>query len=124
MMLDVALVRDPSTGLHDLAWDDFGDLVFDDLGIYPVLTTIVTHKGAYYWDESGEQGTHLHTVKKDRFATGSQLRAYVQDGLDQCRAERIIDSGTVTTERLRPGSWVVRPRWVAAGHEVARELRT
>lgn len=105
-------------------WDEVdGDLQWSPYGEYPVLTTCVQKKGEYYWDETGEQGTHLLSVTKDGFATGSQLRAYAQDGLDQCKAADLIQGGTAAAERLRPGSWICRLDWKAAGHPVRRELR-
>jgi hypothetical protein len=106
-----------------LDWDESGDLKFDDLGVYPVLATLVTHKGEYPWDQTGEQGTYLHTIRQDRFATGDQLRAAGQDALDQCKAEGLIQGGTPTAERLRTGSWELRLRWHVHGKPADTSVR-
>lgn len=112
--LDAALRR-TARGKLTLVWGPDGDLVFDDTGAYPVLTTVHTHKGRYFFDTSGEQGTFLHLVKQDKFSTGDQLRAYGQDALDQCKAAGIIESGSTTARRERPGSWLLGLSWMRNG---------
>ena len=112
--LDVAL-RKTERGKFTLVWDATGDLVFDDTAAYPVITTLYTHKGAYYWDATGEQGTFIHLVKQDKFTTGDQLKAYGQDALDQCRSAEIIESGTTGAERVRPGYYQLGLAWKRNG---------
>lgn len=55
MLEDVALRR-TENGKFTLAWDETGDVVFDNRAVYSVLTTLVTYKGTYYWDTDGIQG--------------------------------------------------------------------
>ena len=117
-MDDIALKRNPATGKFTFDWDTpDGDVKWSPYAEYPVLTTLASHKGRYFWDATGQQGTLLYTVIKDGLATGSQLAGYTQDGLDQCRADGIIQSGSATAERVRPGVWIIRPRWKVGGRQ-------
>lgn len=112
--LDAALRR-TARGKLSLVWGPDGDLVFDDTGAYPVLTTVYTRKGAYFFDDTGDQGTYLHLVKQDKFSTGDQLRAYGQDAIDQCKAAGIVEGGSTSATRIRPGSWELGLSWLRGG---------
>lgn len=68
MLEDVALTKNQK-GKFTFAWDDQGNVVFDNRAVYPVLTTLVTRKGQYYHDPEGTQGTLLYTVKQDKLTT-------------------------------------------------------
>lgn len=115
MQEDLALRRNPATGRFTFDWDSAGDLRFDETATYPVLSTLYTHKGQYYFDRDGTQGTDLYTVRKDQMTTASQLIAYAQDGGDQCRAEGIIQAFSADASRLRSGAYELVPRWDVDG---------
>lgn len=110
MQEDVALTR-TQRGKFTFAWDNQGDVIFDNRAVYPVLTTLVTRKGQYYHDAEGTQGTLLYTIKKDKLTTGSQLRSYAQDGGNQVMAEGIITSFSAQAERIRAGSFILKLFW-------------
>lgn len=110
MLEDVALSR-TQRGKFTFAWDEMGDVAFDNRAVYPVLTTLVTRKGEYYFDPDGTQGTLLHTVKQDKFTTGSQLRSYAQDGGNQVIQEGTISQFTPTATRLKSASWELDLSW-------------
>lgn len=122
MLEDIAIIRNPR-GKFTFAWDDTGDVVFDNRAVYPVLTTLVTHKGTYYWDTDGSQGTLLHTVKRDKFTTGSQLRSYAQDGGQQVIAEGQITQFEAQATRLRPGTWELSLSWQVKSQTVQEQVR-
>ncbi len=110
MLEDVALTK-THRGKFTFTWDEFSDVVFNERAVYPVLTTLATRKGEYAWDSEGTQGTLLHTVKQDKFTTGSQLRSYAQDGGNQVIAEGSITAFDAQPTRLGPGSWELQVSW-------------
>lgn len=115
-MQDVALKRNPANGKFVFDRDPVtGDVKRSPWQEYAVLVTLASRKGEYFWDSTGEQGTLLYSVVKDGFATGSQLAAYAQDGIDQCKAAEVITGGSATAERLGTGRWAVRVKWTVAG---------
>jgi hypothetical protein len=44
---DVALVRDANTGGHNLAWDDSGDVVFDNTEQHPVTSCLIEERARW-----------------------------------------------------------------------------
>jgi hypothetical protein len=111
-VIDVSL-QSTAGGKFTFAWGADGDLVFDAFGAYPLFSTLNTHKGRYYWDATGLQGTLLYQVKQDRLRTGSQLVSYSRDAIDQCKAAGIISDGTPTAERKRTGVYRLKLQWQA-----------
>lgn len=122
-MLDVSLKK-TAGGKFTFAWGADGDLLFDAYALYPVLSTLLTHKGGYYWDPTGLQGTQLYQVRQDRLRTASQLVSYTRDALAQCEAAGLISDGTATAERMRTGSYRLRPAWRTASAAPALTLES
>lgn len=120
-MQDISLKRNPATGRFTFDWS--GDLKFDDLVAYSVLTTLYTRKGSYYWDSSGQQGTLIYQVRNDKFSTGSQLAAYAQDAGDQCIRDSLIQAFSSDAQKIRTGSYLLNIHWEVGGktrHESVR----
>lgn len=115
-MLDVSLKK-TAGGKFTFFWDEDGDLRFDPYAVYPVFSTLLCHKGSYYWDATGLQGTLLYQVRQDRLRTASQLVSYSRDALTQCQAAGIVSDGTATAERRRTGSYFLQLKWSAGGRE-------
>lgn len=123
MSLDLALTENPR-GKLTFVWQD-GDPVFDERGVYPVMTTLATRKGSYAWDPSGQQGTLLYTVKSDRRTTQSELVGYSLDGGRQC--ERDPETGVSGVEaiadRQRTGRWALQVSWKSPVGKADGQLR-
>lgn len=119
---DVALQSNQRRKLA-FVWKD-GDVVFDQRGAYPVFTTLATRKGAYRFDETGQQGTLLHTVTRDRRSTGSELVAYAADGGRQCEAnpETGVQGFGAAATKERTGSWTLLFRWQSPAGEQSRTM--
>ena len=119
--LDVALTNSTTTrGRLTFVWDSSGDLVFDDRAAYPVLMSILAHRGAYRWDRT--LGTLLHTVTRSRSTTGSQLAAYARDGGAQVEVAGLANNVTTNAQRLASGRWRLRVSWTAAGKARLQEM--
>ena len=121
---DISLRR-TARGKFSFVWDKkTGSVVFDRRAAYPVLSTLHTHKGAYYWDATGRQGTQLYTVRQDRIGvTTSQLSSFGLDALKQCQAAGFLDSYSASAERLRAGVFALSVKWTVAGSSVAETVR-
>jgi hypothetical protein len=110
-MLDAALTTNARGLLIPKIVD--GDVVLDESGSYPLLSTLATDKGRYLLDPTGQQGTRLGQVVQDVRSTGSELVACAQDAGQQC--ERDVTTGVsnvrATASRPRPGRWDLRLAW-------------
>jgi len=119
--LDVALTNSTTTrGRLTFVWDASGDLVFDDKAGYPVMMSILAHRGAYRWDRT--LGTLIHTVTRSRSTTGSQLANYARDGGAQVEVAGLASAVTPNAQRLASGRWRLVVRWVAAGRNRSQEM--
>lgn len=118
---DVALRQSYTTpGRLTFVWDEGGDLVWDHRAAWPVLSTIICHKGRYRHDRNF--GTLIHRVRKDRLATGTQLGEYARDGAAQVEAEGLAQDVRAAPRKLATGRWKVRLSWTSAGEVVDQEL--
>lgn len=120
---DIAFKESPSApGRFTFDWDASGNPRFDDDRAHAVITTLVSWKrgrapgqkieqGGYYWDETGQRGTLIWTVKHDTLATKSQLEAYAEDAGQQLVSRGIIKSLSATATRLSPGRWRLDVEW-------------
>ena len=120
--LDVSLRQSTTTpGKLTFQWGLDGDLAYDDSAGYPVLMSILAHKGMYRADRT--YGTLLHRVRRSRSTTGSQLAEYARDGLAQMEAAEVITTGsTARAERVRSGRWRLRISWTANGKARVQEI--
>ena len=112
-MLDLAL-QQRGNGRFTFVWGADGDVLWDESATYAVLTTLLTPKGSYRGDDTGQQGTWLSRIERDRAATASQLAAAAQDAGDQVRAVRIVTELRAEARRLRPGAWELVLAWTSA----------
>ena len=80
MPLDVEVVVDPRTNKLDLQVRG-GNPVFGSSRVHKVMSRLVEHKGAWWADTTGQQGSELHTVKNLRRTTPSDLEAFARDAL-------------------------------------------
>jgi hypothetical protein len=121
--LDVALVDSAtSPGRLTFQWDKSGDLVFDNSQAYAVLVTVCSNKGRYRPDRNF--GTLLYTIVHDTSATGSQLSAAGNDGLQQAAQGNLIQNYSCNAQRTRPGAWNLAVNWQINGtQDVSRTLR-
>lgn len=119
---DVTLV--PSArrpGKLTFAFDESGDLRFDDSQAYAVLTSVVCKKDHYRFD--GAFGTRIYQIKQDRSTTGSQLAAAARDGGDACRAAGLITEFSAFAERRRTGRFLLSLSWRVPGVDPDRTRR-
>ena len=77
---DVETVVDPRTGKLDLQIAG-GNPVFGSSRVHKVMSRLVEHRGAWWADTAGRQGSQLHTVKNIRRTTPSELEAFARDAL-------------------------------------------
>jgi phage gp46-like protein len=111
---DIALDRNPATGLFDLAWDETGNPAFTDDESHTVLSLLLEKQRGYWADKTGRRGSLLHTVKHDRAATASQLTGYTTDALDSAVEDGRINEVQAQAERVASGRFALailyRPR--------------
>lgn len=122
--MDQSFRRDRGSGKFVFVWAD-GEPLFDSTGTHSVLTTVLEHKGQYYHDPTGQEGTLLYSVKQDRETTGSQLSAYALDGAQQCQAAELVQKVQTSAQRLRRGAWQITVSWqskAGSGHAERLEL--
>jgi phage gp46-like protein len=79
---DVALVRVANTGDHNFAWDDSGDVVFDNTEQHAVMSCLVEERARWWADTEGTHGSQLYTLRTltrgrpslaEAYANGSRL---------------------------------------------------
>ena len=117
--LDTALIESKTTpGKMTWKWDSTGDLIFDDSASYPVLISVLAHRGEYRWDRT--LGTLLHKVTRERSTTGSQLAAYARDGGAAAEVEGVAKDVTARARKLK--NWRIALRWTAAGKAQMQEI--
>ena len=118
--LDTALIESRTTpGKMTWRWDSTGDLIFDDSASYPVLISVLAHRGEYRWDRT--LGTLLYKVTRERSTTGSQLAAYARDGGAAAEVEGVASD--VTARATKPAkNWRIALRWTAAGKAQMQEI--
>jgi phage gp46-like protein len=110
---DVALVRDPTTGLFDLMFDDTNNFAFDDTETHTVLSLLLERQGEYWADQTGKRGSLLHTLRNDLSTTRSQVIAYVNDALAPAVADGRISNVNVMADRLGSGRYAFTVYWRA-----------
>jgi phage gp46-like protein len=120
---DIALRESPSApGRFTFDWDASGNPRFDDDRAHAVITTLVSWKrgrapgqrieqGGYYWDETGQRGTLIWTVRYDTLATQSTLVACAEDAGQQLVQAQVIKSLTARASRIGPGRWRLDVEW-------------
>ncbi len=96
-----------------------GSPVFDESGVYAVTTALLTEKGSYYWDESGQLGTRIHAIVNESSGTAATLSAQGQDALRQVQQLGLISDFRSEARRLQTGRWSLRLAWTVAGQQVA-----
>lgn len=101
----------------DLAGPNRGNFRFDNTRAHALFTRIFRHKGAYYFDRTGQGGTNLYTIKDDRLATPSKFQSYVEDGADQVRQSGKIQSYAVKVRRVSPGRYQIDVAWALPGSD-------
>jgi phage gp46-like protein len=113
---DVLLLRNPSSGKHDLQWDSTGNPVFSDDESHRVASLIVEHRGKWWADPDGTRGSRINEVKEIRKASPAQLKNYA---LEAC--QKAVDEGkiqadpTVTVTRPSPTRIDLRVDYRTAG---------
>src|SRR5437773_2447925 len=87
--LDIAPIVDPRTNKLDLQPVN-GNPVFNESRVHKVMSRLVEHKGKWWADSTGQQGSELYKVKNLRATTPSQLEAFARDALQPLLVAREI----------------------------------
>lgn len=111
---DVALVQ-TTNGKWTFVWNGEGNVAFDRRGVYPVITTLLTHRGQYSFDDDGTQGSLLHTVKQDKLATASQIKSYAQEALLPLVANGLLSGFSLQVSRQKTGPYLLQVEWTREG---------
>jgi phage gp46-like protein len=120
---DVALGRNPSTGLFDFVFDETGNPAFTDSEEHTVLSLELERQGEYWADPTGKRGSLLHTVRHDRASTRSQLVALTAAPLEPAIADGRLRNVTTSAEKKGTGKYVFVVRWRnRKGEESATKL--
>ncbi len=108
---DIALARNPATGLFDFLFDETGNPAFTDSEEHTVLSLELERQGEYWTDKTGKRGSLLHTVQTDRASTRSELVALTAAPLGPAIADGRLRDVTSAAERKGPGKYVFVIRW-------------
>lgn len=95
-----------------------GRPVFDETGLYAVTVTLLTDKGSWYWDGTGQLGTRINTLRTENASTAATLSAQGQDALRQVEQLGRIDNGRAEARRIQVGRWQLSLSWRAAGAQL------
>ena len=124
---DIALARNDSNGKWDAKISTSGpnkdNPVFESTCKHNIATTLLSRKrgrpagsdreqGGYYGDSQNRRGTLLWTIKLDRLSTGSDITAFVTDGMEQMVRRNRMKLYEVTARRASPGYWMAKVDYV------------
>jgi hypothetical protein len=119
--VDVELVRNPNgrfTFDFITSGPNKGNPRFGNSRSHGVLATLVSKKrdpltgeGGYYFDPTGVRGTYLYQVKYDRLATGSQLKAFAEDGGQQLISRLTISNFSSAPVKRPNFGWDLNVFW-------------
>jgi phage gp46-like protein len=115
---DVALVRDANTGGHNFAWDDSGDVVFDNTEQHAVMSCLVEERARWWADTDGTHGSQLHTLRTLTRGTPSLAEAYAIEGVQTLLDQQIISSFSAQAQANVQGQrFIVEADWSVPGNK-------
>jgi phage gp46-like protein len=113
---DVALVRDANTGGHNFAWDDSGDVVFDDTQQHAVMSCLVEERAQWWADTDGTHGSQLYTLRTLTRRTPSLAEAYANEGVQTLLDQQLISRfSALAQSSLRSQRFIVEVDWSVPG---------
>src|SRR5262249_18472869 len=81
-------------GKFTLIWDTSGNPVFDDTEEHSVLNLLVSRRGQYWADPTGNRGSRMFLLKNLKRSTPSEAKAYSIEAL-----QPLVDSGRIIPPR-------------------------
>jgi phage gp46-like protein len=115
---DIALVRDANTGGHNLAWDDSGDVVFDNTEQHAVTSCLIEGRARWWADTNGTHGSQLYTLRTLTLGTPSLSKAYANEGVQTLLDQKMISSFDAQAQANFQGQrFIVKADWSVPGNK-------
>lgn len=112
---DLQLKLNPTSGLWDFWWDDYGNPAFSDNESHTVLSLLLEYRGLWWADVTGQRGSNIYTIKNDKKSTSSDIKGAADEALALAVQTGTIQSFTTTVTREAPGRFTLAVSWTLPG---------
>jgi phage gp46-like protein len=102
-MRDLRFKTNIANGLQGFAFDERGDVVFDESEAHAVMSSLVEQRGKWWADPAGTHGSRLRTIRTITASTQSDAEAFAREALAKLVATDRISLKRVVVSIPRTG---------------------
>lgn len=94
-MRDLRFKTNVANGLQGFAFDESGDVIFDESEAHAVMASLVEQRGKWWADPQGTHGSRLRSIKKITASTKSDAEAFARESL-----AKLVSAGRIELKRV------------------------